>query len=64
MHCVAGDATGIVVAAIVTALLGLPIWADLIVEHAGGFLVASEHERLGVFPDISWRDLPTAGAPS
>ncbi len=31
VHCVAGDATGIILAAIVTALLGLPMWADLVV---------------------------------
>lgn len=38
VHCVAGDATGIVVAAVVTALVGLPMWIDLIVEYAAGFL--------------------------
>jgi len=38
VHCVAGDATGIVVAALVTALVGLPMWIDLIVEYAAGFL--------------------------
>ena len=38
VHCVAGDATGIIVAAVVTALAGLPMWADLIVEYATGFL--------------------------
>ncbi len=38
VHCVAGDATGIVVAAVVTALVGLPMWLDLIVEYAAGFL--------------------------
>lgn len=37
VHCVAGDATGIIVAATVTALLGLPMWKDLIVEYLGGF---------------------------
>jgi len=31
IHCVAGDATGIILAAVVTALLGLPMWIDLIV---------------------------------
>ena len=29
VHCVAGDATGIITAAIQTVLLGLPMWADL-----------------------------------
>src|SRR5882672_4266355 len=37
IHCVAGDATGIVLAAAVTALLGLPMWIDLIVEYMAGF---------------------------
>src|SRR3954447_822160 len=31
IHCVAGDATGIVVAAVVTAALGLPMAVDLVV---------------------------------
>jgi hypothetical protein len=38
VHCVAGDATGIVVAATVTALIGFPMWVDLIVEYTVGFL--------------------------
>ena len=37
IHCVAGDATGIILAAAVTATLGLPMWIDLIVEYASGF---------------------------
>lgn len=37
IHCVAGDATGIVFAATITALLGFPMWVDLIVEYALGF---------------------------
>lgn len=37
VHCVAGDATGIVLAAVVTALLGLPMWIDMIVEYVAGF---------------------------
>ncbi len=37
IHCVAGDATGIIVAAVITALLGLPMWIDLIVEYIAGF---------------------------
>ncbi|WP_411756126.1 DUF4396 domain-containing protein [Sinorhizobium meliloti] len=36
IHCVAGDATGIIVAAVVTAVLGLPMWLDII-EYAAGF---------------------------
>ena len=37
IHCVAGDATGIILAAAVTALLGLPMWIDLIIEYIAGF---------------------------
>src|SRR5258705_6488292 len=37
IHCVAGDATGIIVAAAITASLGLPMWIDLVVEYAAGF---------------------------
>jgi hypothetical protein len=37
IHCVAGDATGIIIAATVTALLGLPMWIDMIAEYAFGF---------------------------
>lgn len=39
IHCVAGDGLGIVVAATVTAMLGLPMWIDLIVEYATGFAI-------------------------
>jgi FtsP/CotA-like multicopper oxidase with cupredoxin domain len=37
IHCVAGDATGIILAAAVTAYFGLPMWLDLIIEYAAGF---------------------------
>lgn len=37
IHCVAGDATGIILAAVVTISLGLPMWIDLIVEYVAGF---------------------------
>ena len=37
IHCVAGDATGIILAATITGLLGLPMWIDLIVEYIAGF---------------------------
>ncbi|HVT02449.1 MAG TPA: multicopper oxidase domain-containing protein [Thermoanaerobaculia bacterium] len=37
IHCVAGDATGIILAAAVTAALGLPMWLDLIIEYLAGF---------------------------
>ena len=37
IHCIAGDATGIILAAVITATLGLPMWIDLIVEYLAGF---------------------------
>jgi hypothetical protein len=37
VHCIAGDATGIVTAAVITTALGLPMWLDLIVEYVAGF---------------------------
>ena len=37
IHCLAGDATGIIVAATVTALLGFPMWLDTIAEYIFGF---------------------------
>ncbi len=37
IHCVAGDATGIILAATVAALLGFPMWVDLVVEYVFGF---------------------------
>ncbi len=37
IHCVAGDATGIILAAVITAAVGLPMWLDVIVEYAAGF---------------------------
>ena len=37
IHCLAGDATGIIAAAVVTTALGLPIWHDLGVEYVLGF---------------------------
>jgi hypothetical protein len=37
IHCVAGDATGIIASAVVTAALGLPMGLDLVVEYLAGF---------------------------
>jgi manganese oxidase len=37
VHCLAGDATGIIAAAAITAALGLPMWLDLIIEYTAGF---------------------------
>jgi Domain of unknown function (DUF4396) len=39
IHCVAGDATGILLAAVVTIWLGLPMSLEVIVEYAAGFAV-------------------------
>ena len=37
IHCLAGDATGVIVAAAITTALGLPMWQDVIAEYAFGF---------------------------
>ena len=37
IHCIAGDATGIIVAAAITTALGLPMWQDVIAEYVFGF---------------------------
>lgn len=37
IHCAAGDATGVIVAAALTGLLGYPMWVDMVVEYAFGF---------------------------
>lgn len=37
IHCVAGDTTGIIAAAVVTNALGLPMWLDVLVEYGLGF---------------------------
>jgi FtsP/CotA-like multicopper oxidase with cupredoxin domain len=52
VHCVAGDATGIILAAAVTALLGFPMWVDVIVEYAFGFLLG-----LLVFQSLFMREI-------
>jgi hypothetical protein len=38
LHCVAGDATGVIIAATVTGLLGLPMWFDMTAEYVLGFI--------------------------
>ncbi len=37
IHCMAGDATGIIVAAVITVMLGLPMYLDVISEYFFGF---------------------------
>jgi len=39
VHCIAGDASGIVIAAVVVSALGLPMSVDLAIEYAAGFIV-------------------------
>ena len=39
MHCVAGDATGIILGAVVTFHLGLPNGLDIIIEYIAAFVV-------------------------
>src|SRR5258706_4053588 len=52
VHCIAGDATGIIFAAVVTALLGFPMWIDVIVEYVFGFLLG-----LLIFQALFMRDM-------
>ena len=52
VHCVAGDATGIIVAATVTALLGFPMWIDLAAEYVFGFAFG-----LFIFQALFMRDM-------
>lgn len=52
IHCVAGDATGIVAAAVITSSLGLAMWADSLVEYALGFAFG-----LLVFQALFMRDM-------
>ena len=37
VHCIAGDATGIITAAVIVTVLGLPMTTDLVVEYLAGF---------------------------
>jgi hypothetical protein len=52
IHCMAGDATGIIVAATITALLGLPMWIDTISEYFFGFVFA-----LFIFQALFMKDM-------
>lgn len=52
IHRLAGDATGIVVAAAVTAALGFPMWLDVFVEYVFGFAFG-----LLVFQALFMRDM-------
>lgn len=37
IHCLAGDATGVIAAVVVTSLFSLPMWFDSLVEYVVGF---------------------------
>ena len=39
MHCLAGDATGIVIAAAIVPTFGLPNGIDLMIEYVSAFIV-------------------------
>lgn len=52
IHCLAGDATGIIVAAVITMTLGLPMWLDVISEYVFGFAFG-----LFVFQSLFMKDM-------
>ena len=52
IHCMAGDATGVIVAAAITTALGLPMWQDVIAEYAFGFAFG-----LLIFQALFMRDM-------
>jgi hypothetical protein len=52
IHCVAGDATGVIVAATITALLGLPMWLDMVIEYVAGFAFG-----LFIFQSLFMKDM-------
>lgn len=52
LHCVAGDATGVIFAATLTGLLGLPMWFDMTVEYLLGFLFG-----LFIFQSLFMKDI-------
>jgi len=52
IHCLAGDATGIIVAAAITAALGFPMWLDVISEYIFGFAFG-----LLVFQSLFMKDM-------
>jgi hypothetical protein len=52
IHCLAGDATGIIIAATITAILGLPMAIDIAVEYVFGFLFG-----LTIFQALFMKDM-------
>lgn len=52
LHCVAGDATGVIIAATITGLLGLPMWFDMTAEYVLGFVFG-----LFIFQSLFMKDM-------
>ena len=52
VHCIAGDATGIIAAAAITAALGFPMKIDFIVEYVAGFAFG-----LFIFQSLFMKDM-------
>ena len=52
IHCLAGDATGVIVAATITAILGLPMWLDMLIEYIAGFAFG-----LFIFQSLFMKDM-------
>lgn len=52
LHCVAGDATGVIFAATLTGLLGLPMWIDMTTEYVLGFAFG-----LFIFQSLFMKDI-------
>ncbi len=52
MHCLAGDATGIMIAAAITTSLRFPMWLDTISEYAFGFALG-----LFIFQALFMKDM-------
>lgn len=52
IHCLAGDGTGIVVTAAITAAIGFPMWLDVTLEYIFGFLFG-----LTIFQALFMKDM-------
>ena len=52
IHCLAGDGTGIIIAAAITAALGFPMWLDVLSEYVFGFLFG-----LTIFQALFMKDM-------
>ena len=59
IHCVAGDATGIIAAATITGLLGVPMAIDLVIEYAAGFAFG-----LLIFQSLFMKDMMGGSYPA